>query len=300
LPPYRLAHLSDLHLAPPPRRPGELAPKRLLSRFAWRRKRYRHDPAVLAAIAADVAAARPDHVAITGDLTNFSTPEEFAAARRWLEALGSPTSVTVSPGNHDALVAADDGERFAPWRAWLGDRDSSEFPQVRRRGPLALINLCSARATALHLAQGAIDAGQLARLPAQLSEARQAGLFRVVLIHHPPAADVVTPRKALRDAAPLREVLRAGGAELVLHGHAHEATVASVAGPEGGIPVLGVPSASAVGGREAGARWHEISVAGGPGDWSVQVAARGLDRGGHVVVDLGRYRLSPGRSGSAS
>jgi 3',5'-cyclic AMP phosphodiesterase CpdA len=190
LPPFRLAHLSDLHLPPPARRPGELAPKRLLSRFAWRRKRYRHDPEALAAIAADVRAARPDHIAVTGDLTNFSTPEEFAAARRWLETLGPAEAVTVSPGNHDALVATPGGDPFEVWRPWLGDDASEAFPKVRRRGPVAIVNLCSARPTALHLAQGALDPGQLGRLAGALRDAAAADLFRVVLIHHPPAPGV--------------------------------------------------------------------------------------------------------------
>jgi 3',5'-cyclic AMP phosphodiesterase CpdA len=292
LPPYRLAHLSDLHLSPPAGIARDFAPKRLLSRFAWRRKRYHHDPEALSAIMADLASLRPDHVAITGDLTNFSTPEEFAAAKRWLEALGPADWVTVSPGNHDALVATSDGERFAPWRGWLGDDGDAQFPHVRRRGPLALVNLCSATPTALHLAQGAIDPGQLARLPALLRELGAAGLFRVVLIHHPPAPDIVSERKALSEAAQLRAVLAAEGAELVLHGHAHEATVAAIKGSQTTIPVLGVPSASSVDEHEGRARWHEIAVAGEAGRWSVQVIAHGLARSELRVVELGRYRLN--------
>jgi 3',5'-cyclic AMP phosphodiesterase CpdA len=300
VPSFRLAHLSDLHLAPPPGRAADLAPKRLLSRFAWRRKQYQHDTEALAAIAADVKAARPDHIAITGDLTNFSTREEFAAARSWLEALGPPAAITVSPGNHDALVVARGGDRFEPWRPWLGDDDSAQFPQARRRGPLAIINLCSARPTALHLAQGALDERQLQRLPPLLRQARAAGLFRVVLIHHPPAPDVVSPRKALRDAPQLLAILAAEGAELVLHGHAHEATVTTVPGPCRAIPVLGVPSASGVGGRRPCARWHEISVSPDGGDWSLEVIARGLIGVGERVGELGRYRLNPQRPGNGA
>src|SRR5690349_23863553 len=46
---FRLAHLSDPHLTPPPLpfRWGDLASKRALSRFAWRRKHHRHSAAVL-------------------------------------------------------------------------------------------------------------------------------------------------------------------------------------------------------------------------------------------------------------
>ena len=118
MPAFRLAHISDLHLAPRDQAGGEFAAKRLLSRFAWRRKQHRHSPEALAAIVADVVAARPDHIAITGDLTNFSTPGEFAVARRWLEDLAPARDVTVSPGNHDALVGAPGHARFEPWRPW--------------------------------------------------------------------------------------------------------------------------------------------------------------------------------------
>jgi 3',5'-cyclic AMP phosphodiesterase CpdA len=292
LPPFRLAHLSDLHLPPPPGRLAEIEPKRLLSRFAWRRKRYQHDPGVLAAIAADVVAHRPDHIAITGDLTNFSTPLEFAAARRWLAALAPPEALTVSPGNHDALVASRSGDPFESWRPWLGDGPDAPFPTIRRRGPLAIVNLCSARPTALHLAQGRLDPSQLARLPAVLAEARAAGLFRVLLIHHPPAPGVVARRKGLREASQLLAILAAEGAELVLHGHAHEASTATIAGPGGPIPVLGAPPASATGRHGRWARWHGIEVEPDGGDWRMRLVARGFDGRGEGVRELGRYWLA--------
>jgi 3',5'-cyclic AMP phosphodiesterase CpdA len=205
----------------------------------------------------------------------------------------------VSPGNHDALVAAR-GDPLAAWRAWFGDEGAegpgdgtaAAFPSLRRRGPVAVINLCSARPTALHLAQGVLGEVQLARLPAVLREAREANLFRALLIHHPPAPGVVSPRKSLRDADRLLAILAAEGAELVLHGHAHEATVASVAGPSGPIPALGVPSASGAGGHEEAGRWHEIAIS-HDGGWRVGVTARGFGRG-EVVRQLGRYALQPG------
>ncbi|CAN7324420.1 metallophosphoesterase [Phenylobacterium sp. LjRoot219] len=295
---FRLAHISDLHLTPPPRRGLELQPKRWLSRFAWRRKRRRHSSEVLAALVEDLKAHKPDHIAITGDLTNFSTTEEFAAARRWLEALGPASGITVSPGNHDALVGRSGHGRFDTWRPWLGDADVTAFPQARRRGPVAMVNLCSATPTAPHLAQGALDTGQLERLPELLRRLGEEGLFRVVLIHHPPTAGVVSRRKALRQAPELAAILRAEGAELVLHGHAHEANMTTMSGPLGPIPVLGVPPASGDGGHDEPARWHSIEVEGAAeGGWSVRLIARGLV--GSEMVELGRYRLAP-LSGSAS
>ena len=104
---YRIAHLSDPHLPPPPGAFGlrDVFTKRLLSRIAWRKKRKVHRPEVLAAIVADMKAVAPDHVVISGDLTNFASPAETSAARAWLESLGPASDHTVTPGNHDALAA---------------------------------------------------------------------------------------------------------------------------------------------------------------------------------------------------
>lgn len=293
---YRIAHLSDPHLPPPPGAFGwkDLFSKRLLSRIAWRRKREVHRPEVLAALVADLQAARPDHVVISGDLTNFASRTEIAAARTWLESLGNPLDFTVSPGNHDALSGADTDQRFAAWTPWLGDAGDVRFPQVRVRGPVAIFNLCSAVRTAPHLATGRLGDEQLQRLDALLADPAYAGLFRLVVLHHPPHKGAVSKRKALEDQDALRAVLAKRGADLVLHGHAHEALVGSVAGPGGSaIPVLGVPSASAKPGGHSPARWHAIEIEDRPeGGRRVRIVARGVEPNREGVVELGRYSLA--------
>ncbi|MDB5455482.1 MAG: metallophosphoesterase [Caulobacter sp.] len=291
---FRLAHLSDPHLPPPPGAFGwrDLASKRLLSRLAWRRKRRQHSPAALAAVVADLQAYGPDHVAITGDLTNFASAAEFAAARAWLESLGPARNITISPGNHDALVGAGGPERFAAWSPWLGDGDTLDFPHVRLRDGVAVINLCTAVPTAPWLAAGRLGDDQLSRLRAALAELEGRDLFRVALIHHPPTPGAVSRRKALVDQDALRRVLAEGGVDLVLHGHAHEALFAALPGPYGPIPVLGVPSASAAAGRHAGARWHAIEIERRDGGAArVRVVARGYDPASGQVEALGGYEL---------
>src|SRR4051812_31501957 len=95
-PMFKLAHLSDPHLAPLPRpNPRELLSKRGLGYINWLRKRRSiHRPEVLAALVADLKAQTPDHIAVTGDLVNLSLTSEFAPARVWLETLGNPHDVT--------------------------------------------------------------------------------------------------------------------------------------------------------------------------------------------------------------
>ncbi|MBO9561056.1 MAG: metallophosphoesterase [Caulobacter sp.] len=293
---FRLAHLSDLHLPPPQGAFGwrDLLSKRLLSRIAWRRKHREHRPEVLAAIVADLKAQAPDHVAITGDLTNYASPAEYEAARVWLEALGPAHEITVSPGNHDALVEHRGERPFEPWTPWLGDAGEVTFPQVRVRGGVALFNLCSAVPTAPHLATGRLGEAQLARLDALLADPAYRDLFRVLLIHHPPVPGAVAKRKSLEDQDGLRTLLARHGANLVLHGHAHEAMVATAPGPDGtAIPVLGVPSASALGERgHPAARWHGVEIdRQADGGVEVRVVARGLDPKTSEPAELGRYVL---------
>ncbi len=289
---FRLAHLSDPHLQPPAGalQPADFVSKRLLSAIAWRRKGREHQPQVLNALTADIAAYAPDHIALTGDLTNFSTEAEFAAARAWLKTLGPASDITLSPGNHDALVARNAPDSFAPWREWMEDPGDTAFPAVRRRGPVALVNLCSATPTAPWLATGRLGEAQLARLATILGQLRQEGLFRVLMIHHPPASGVVSKRKSLEDAPALRALLKNQGAELVLHGHAHEAAVSTLPGPSGAIAVLGVPSASAAGhGKHPPARWHGIEI--DPGQQKMRVVARGLSPQTGAFEPMGSYLL---------
>lgn len=294
---FVLAHLSDPHLTPPPlpMTAGNLLSKRLLSRLSWARKRrFEHRPEVLGAIVADLVAHKPDHVAVTGDLTNFAAPEEFAAARTWLHGLGSPQDVTVIPGNHDALVEAPPAQGLLQWAEFLSDTPAeTAFPAVRVRGAVALIGVCSAISTPPGSAAGRVGADQRERLLAALTDLGRAGLFRAVLIHHPPADGLVKKRKRLLDAAEVRAVIQAAGAELILHGHGHEPAVSSLPGPTEPIPCLGAPSASAAaGGRHAAARWRRIEIEDPGGEAKVTIAERGLGEDGLTVRELGAYRLA--------
>ncbi len=90
---FLLAHLSDPHLGPMPQpRLRELASKRAIGYFNWRRKRHAvHRRDVLGELVADMQAQRPDHIAVTGDLVNIALPLEFTAAREWLKALAGRT-----------------------------------------------------------------------------------------------------------------------------------------------------------------------------------------------------------------
>lgn len=268
--PFTLAHLSDLHATDVRLdSPRDVLGKRALGWLSWRRKRRKeHLAIVLDALIEDLRAVAPDHVGVTGDLTHLGLPAEIAAAVSWLERLGPAERVAIVPGNHDAYAGAEGAERWAPWRAYLGDPGDAPdagddpatqgFPWVRRIGAAAaLIGVSSARPTAPLLATGVVGDAQRARLEKRLAELGAEGRTRIVLMHHPPLPAGLSRRRQLDDADAVRALLARAGAELVLHGHTHESHLGEVPGPDGAIPVIGVPSSSSIGHRPARrARYH--------------------------------------------
>ena len=297
---FSLAHLTDPHLPLPAGMPPlhRLRPKQELALLSWRRKRRLISTTVpLEALLADLAAHAPDHLAVTGDLVNLAVSAEMVAARRWLERLGQPDHVSVVPGNHDRTVSAPWSDGIGQWEPWMrGDADtlseaSPAFPFLRRRGPLALIGLSSAVPTPLFFASGRVGAQQLLQADAWLQQTAREGLFRVVLIHHPPVIGEGGRRKALRDRSALADLLHRRGAELVLHGHHHVTRLAFLAGPAGPIPVIGLPSASAGQARPELARWHQYRIErDGPG-WRLTTVARCFDPSSGQFRAAGNWTL---------
>src|SRR5262249_39805822 len=177
-----LAHLSDPHLAPLPEpRWSELIGKRVTGYINWRRRRqFIHDPAVLSAIAADVRAQMPDHIAVTGDIANIALPAEFPRGRAWLERLGSAPGLTFVPGNHDLYVREAGAFAARQWGAYMSDDDGKGgFPFIRHRGNIVFIGLSTGVPTAPFLATGWLGSTQLAEFAAVLNELRDKDFFRI-------------------------------------------------------------------------------------------------------------------------
>jgi 3',5'-cyclic AMP phosphodiesterase CpdA len=279
---FTLAHLSDPHLPPMPTpRLRDLAGKRALGYLNWTRNRHKyHRREVLDVLVSDMQARTPDHVAITGDLVNLALEAEFAPARAWLDSVGPPDRVTVIPGNHDAYVRAT-SHRFAEaWGDYLrGDEisaDGAGFPSLRRRGPLALISVSSAVPTPPLMATGWLGRAQLDALERLLAALSAEQAFRVLLIHHPLRSD--SRAKRLTDSFELRALLLRYGVELVLHGHDHVHSTIWVDGPQGSIPAIGVPSASALAhGRYPAAAYNLFSIERDGAAWRCEQIVRSVD-----------------------
>ncbi len=255
------AHFTDAHLTSPEgAAAGDLMNKRILGALSWRRRRrHIHRPPVLSAMVEDLGTQGPDHVAITGDLTQIGLPRECEAARNWLDQLAPPSGVSLVPGNHDRYAAAPWESTVGLWQPYMatdetgkalaenaGGPKSPEFPALRIRGPVAFIGVSSSVVTPWFMATGHVGGEQRRRLARILESTGRAGLFRVLLIHHTPVPEGDKWRKRLTDADEVSGLIARHGAELVLHGHTHRLQTSQLQGPGGRmVPVVGLSSASA-------------------------------------------------------
>jgi 3',5'-cyclic AMP phosphodiesterase CpdA len=290
----RFAQLSDPHLSTlADVRARDLFSKRALGYLSWRRKRqFEHRPEVLEAMQRDLAATELDQLLVTGDLTHIGLPEEFRQASDWLHALGTPTRVALVPGNHDACVAAPWQDTFALWQDYMAsDRNSDNrlpspgFPSLRVRGNIAFIGLSTACPKPPLMATGTLGEAQLSQLPALLQRTASEGLFRVVYLHHCPIAGLEKWRKRLTDAPQVQAVLEEYGAELVLHGHGHRAHFNELHSRVGTVPVIAVPSASALGLHGADiAQYNRYEVERNDAGWELRIDAR------NYQPDSGEFR----------
>lgn len=270
----------------------DLTPKRALGYVNWHRQRkYVHRREVLDALVADLMTHCPDHIAVTGDLINIGMPQELAAARIWLETLGSPDLISAIPGNHDAYGWIRGDQGFERWRNYMRGNEPgigrafgpaqghhSGFPFVKTFGRVALIGTSSAVPTPPLWASGRLGKSQRRALASILRATGDDGLCRVLLIHHPPLPGQANRLRGLEDAAELAAILAREGAELVLHGHNHRSMLDYAKGPTGPIPVVGVPSASAQpGSHTPPARYNLISIVPNGKNW--RIALTGYEYG---------------------
>ncbi|MDO1585336.1 metallophosphoesterase family protein [Rhizobium oryzicola] len=290
---YKFAHISDIHLGPLPRLSlRELASKRITGFVNWHRNRRKHLLVnTLDLLLSDLRLKEPDHLMVTGDLVNLATKIEIRLAGEWLRSIGEPLETTVVPGNHDAYVPGAHDKSVREWYPFIaGDQSPTDwpdgehvFPTYRRRGPIAIIGCSTSVATPPFAASGYFSARQARETVNLLRQAKDDGLFRVVLIHHPPIRGAASQHKRMIGIRRFAAALSLGGAELVLHGHTHLNTLYHLKTHQGDVPVVGIASASqGPGGHKPPAAYNLFSLTGEPGAW-------------HLVCD--RYGLTPDAQG---
>jgi 3',5'-cyclic AMP phosphodiesterase CpdA len=154
----RIAHISDLHFG-------------------------RVDAAVVEALAAELNADRPDLVIASGDFTMRAREHEFAAARAFLDRLRSPWVAV--PGNHDIphyLLLERFFDPFRQYRKFI----APETEPVWHDAEIGVVGMNTARRMAFELnwSHGRISHDQIERTRRRI-EALPAGVFRIVVGHHP-------------------------------------------------------------------------------------------------------------------
>lgn len=155
--PLHLFHLSDIHFGLEDR-----------TALAWVRE--------------EIAAKRPDAVAITGDHTMRARHNEWDAATRWINALDVP--VTISIGNHD-MPYFNPVERFlTPYKRFEGMKALVER-QLALPG-LAIVPLKTVRRwqPRINWSKGWVTSEALHECLAAL-DALPAGTRALVAVHHP-------------------------------------------------------------------------------------------------------------------
>ena len=194
-----IVHLSDLHFG-------------------------RVDEALLDPLVAAVAAARPDVVAVSGDLTQRARNRQFREARAFLDRL--PTPQIVIPGNHDVPLY-DVVRRFAtPLRRFRRHitRDLSPFYQDDR---IAMVGVNTARS--LTFKGGRINADQVASV-AERFAALDPSILRIVVTHHPFDLPAQGHEDDLVGRAPMAmRAFAECGVDLFLSGHMHQTHASSTA-----------------------------------------------------------------------
>jgi len=153
--------------------------------------------------------------------------------------------------------------------------DPIRFPFVRRRGPLALIGVSSAVPTPPLMATGWLGQAQRDALDRVLSKLSTEPAFRVLLIHHPLRSG--SRHKRLTDSDELLALVKRHGVELILHGHDHVHSTMWFDGPNGRIPAIGAPSASAIAhGHYPAAAYNLFSIERDAAAWRCEQVVRGF------------------------
>ncbi|MYN12466.1 phosphodiesterase [Pusillimonas sp. TS35] len=157
---------------------------------------------------------RPDAVIISGDLTDFGRPQEYAHLRQMLDAL--KCRYFLMPGNHDAR---DELKRTFNDHAYL--HTDSEFLQYTVDDyPVRLLMLDT---VVSHESHGQLCPVRLAWLAERLAE--QPGRPTIIAMHHPPFETGIAHMDAmgLLEGAPELErlVARYPNIERIICGHVH-------------------------------------------------------------------------------
>jgi len=183
---------------------------------------------------AQLRAAEPDLVAVSGDLTQRARNSQFREARAFLDRLGLPWLAV--PGNHDVPLDNLHRRLFSPWkryRRWISTDLEPRFDDA------AMLVLGVNTVNPLSWQRGRIGRSALMRAAAAL-RADPGERIRVVVAHHPFEHQPGDTKALMRGAARGIAGLTAAGADVVLSGHLHAWHAGPFAAAPSGIGALQV------------------------------------------------------------
>ena len=217
----RLVHLSDLHFG-------------------------RDRPELAEPLIKIVNTLAPDLVAISGDLTQRARPDQFRAARRFIDSLESPTLAV--PGNHDVPLHNLIYRILGPWRQyrrWISRDLEPEFADDE------MIVLGVNTVNVMAHQSGWFTPHALTRIERSFSSSN-AGQMRIVVAHHPLEQLLQHHKKPMRGAAVAIEELARQKTDVILTGHLHSWQAAPFAEKQGRNSVLQVQAGTGLSSRLRG------------------------------------------------
>ena len=165
---------------------------------------------------------RPAVIVASGDFTQRAKPEEFLAARHYLDRLPPATQVLV-PGNHDVPLYRMLDRLMAPY-ALYREHLTEELDAVVSR-PDAVIVALNSTAPTRALTNGRIRRRQL-DLCAEAFASAPEGAARIVVTHHhwAPVPDY-GKSEVMPGAKQALDTLTELGVDLILTGHLHRSSI---------------------------------------------------------------------------
>lgn len=173
-------------------------------------------PQVVEALVTLAGELRPDLVVLSGDITQRARPEQFRAAKSFLDRLGAP--VLAIPGNHD-IALFDLWARLAHPYARYAKAFGTELEPMYSTQDMLVIGVNTTRAWRHE--NGEVSPAQIDRVTRLLAAASPEQLG-VVVVHQPIAVTQAQDRaKLLRGHKAATQAWAAAGADLVMGGHIH-------------------------------------------------------------------------------
>lgn len=174
-------------------------------------------PAVVQALLRLAEEQRPRVLVLSGDITQRGRSAQFAAVRRFIDALAIEHVLAV-PGNHDIPLFDLPARIFRPYGNYLDCFGAPLEPELDIED---LLVLCVKTTRLWRHTNGELSRAQIERVASRLRRAKTTQL-RVVVTHHP--VFVVTKkdlRNRVRGAEQAVPAWAEAGADIVLGGHIH-------------------------------------------------------------------------------